>query len=284
MDSEDSCPVCGNKRYLNPQMKVLVSPCYHRMCDACVERIFSLGSAPCPVCSTVLRRANFVIQTFEDLVVEKECRIRKLVCRYMNKVESDFSNLKEYDDYLELVEEFVFNLLNEKNVQQVYSQLEKFRESNRDLIEKNTLRQIVESQMINQQVASNTERKRKLYEDDLGFLEEKIRKRNHERISIVNEIASSDQPASLLLAKKKMALESSKPKVSNKDNVFDNHSLIKTEKNTSSSIPVITLIEYFDPVIEEWKASGDLIGGNVKPTLFHNRAIQSIHFGINVLI
>ena len=80
----DICPVCKSSRYLNPNMKFLVNPeCYHKMCESCVDRIFSHGPAPCPIagCARTLRKGRFREATFEDLKVEREVDIRKRVAR-----------------------------------------------------------------------------------------------------------------------------------------------------------------------------------------------------------
>lgn len=82
--SADICPVCKSSRYLNPNMKFKVNPeCYHKMCESCVDRIFSHGPAPCPIagCARTLRKAKFRTQTFEDLKVEREVDIRRRVAR-----------------------------------------------------------------------------------------------------------------------------------------------------------------------------------------------------------
>ena len=76
------CPVCKSSRYLNPKMKFLVNPeCYHKMCESCVDRIFSQGPAPCPVagCGRTLRKVRFRQQTFGDIKVEREVDIRRRV-------------------------------------------------------------------------------------------------------------------------------------------------------------------------------------------------------------
>ena len=76
------CPVCKSSRYLNPKMQFLVNPeCYHKMCESCVDRIFSQGPAPCPVagCGRTLRKARFRQQTFGDIRVEREVDIRRRV-------------------------------------------------------------------------------------------------------------------------------------------------------------------------------------------------------------
>jgi len=65
-------------------MKFLVNPeCYHKMCESCVDRIFSHGPAPCPIagCKRTLRKAKFRTQTFEDLKVEREVDIRRRVAQ-----------------------------------------------------------------------------------------------------------------------------------------------------------------------------------------------------------
>ena len=78
---DETCPLCKSTKYLNPKMTLLVSPCYHRLCETCINRLFLHGSAPCPLCATILRKGNFVVPTFEDLKVEKEVRIRKIVSK-----------------------------------------------------------------------------------------------------------------------------------------------------------------------------------------------------------
>ena len=81
-NSLDICPVCKSSRYLNPNMRFLVNPeCYHKMCESCVDRIFSQGPAPCPVagCARTLRKQRFRRQTFEDLQIEREVDIRRRV-------------------------------------------------------------------------------------------------------------------------------------------------------------------------------------------------------------
>ena len=85
-DGSDSdaeiCPVCKSSRYLNPKMRFLVNPeCYHKMCESCVDRLFSQGPSRCPVagCTKTLRKARFRKQTFGDIQVEREVDIRRRV-------------------------------------------------------------------------------------------------------------------------------------------------------------------------------------------------------------
>ncbi|KAI9245249.1 CDK-activating kinase assembly factor MAT1-domain-containing protein, partial [Phascolomyces articulosus] len=99
------CPVCKSDKYLTPNLKLLVSPCFHKMCESCIDRLFSAGPAPCPICQQILRKNQFMSQIFEDLEVEKEVRIRKRVNKVFNKRPEDFPSLRLYNDYLEEVED-----------------------------------------------------------------------------------------------------------------------------------------------------------------------------------
>ncbi len=96
---DDQCPVCKSDRYLNPKLRLLVSACYHKMydmyasgvhaglitslhrCESCIDRLFTLGPAPCPICAKVLRKLAFTPQTFEDLGVEKEVAVRRRIAK-----------------------------------------------------------------------------------------------------------------------------------------------------------------------------------------------------------
>ncbi|KAL8817727.1 MAG: hypothetical protein Q9223_003503, partial [Gallowayella weberi] len=111
---DDICPVCKSSRYLNPNMRFLVNPeCYHKMCESCVDRIFSQGPAPCPIagCARTLRVQRFRQQTFEDLKIEREVDVRRRVAKAYNKQESDFETLLAFNNYLEDMEVATFNLL-----------------------------------------------------------------------------------------------------------------------------------------------------------------------------
>lgn len=108
--SDLQCPVCKSDSYLNPNIKLYISPCYHKMCEACLSYTFQAGQAPCPECGSMLRKVNYVTQTFEDLSVEKECRVRKMLRKFMRS-EEDFATMEEYNDYLEEVEDRVMEIL-----------------------------------------------------------------------------------------------------------------------------------------------------------------------------
>jgi hypothetical protein len=74
---------------------------------------------------------------FEDVVVEREVDIRSKLFKIFNKFPSDFSNLLEYNNYLENVEEIVFNLLQKKNIQETQEFIQKYKQENKEIIAKN---------------------------------------------------------------------------------------------------------------------------------------------------
>jgi CDK-activating kinase assembly factor MAT1 len=111
----DICPVCKTMRYLNRDMQFLINPeCYHPMCSTCVNRIFNDGPNQCPYagCHKTLRRRGFRPPYFSDLAVEREVDIRKRVATVFNKAEDDFETLDSYNEYLEMVENLTFSLVN----------------------------------------------------------------------------------------------------------------------------------------------------------------------------
>ncbi|KAI1323549.1 CDK-activating kinase assembly factor MAT1-domain-containing protein [Xylariaceae sp. FL0255] len=110
----DMCPVCKRVRYLNTNMEFLINPeCYHAMCSNCVENIFKSGPAQCPyaTCTKTLRQRGFRSAFFGDLTVEREVDIRKRVAAAYNNVEDDFETLRDYNNYLQDVEDLTFDLI-----------------------------------------------------------------------------------------------------------------------------------------------------------------------------
>lgn len=140
--NNDVCPICKTDKYLNPNMKFLINPeCYHKICDLCVDRIFSLGPSKCPYkgCEMILRKNKFKTQIFEDIGVEKEIDIRNKINKIFNKTEKDFKTLDDYNAHLEKVEELVYNLLNGIDVQKTNEYIQKYKQENQKTIHQNNI-------------------------------------------------------------------------------------------------------------------------------------------------
>jgi CDK-activating kinase assembly factor MAT1 len=111
----DFCPVCKRVRYLNTSMKFQINPeCYHAMCSQCVDNIFKSGPTQCPypACKKTLRYKGFHEAYFGDLAVEREVDIRRRVTTVFNNTQDDFETLRDYNDYLQKVEDLTFDLVN----------------------------------------------------------------------------------------------------------------------------------------------------------------------------
>jgi CDK-activating kinase assembly factor MAT1 len=114
------CPVCKTIRYLNKDMEFLINPeCYHSMCVNCVNRLFNDGPNQCPYagCHKTLRRKGFRSAFFGDLSVEREVDIRRRVAAVFNQAEDDFETLRDYNNYLQMVEDLTFDLVSGTDAQ-----------------------------------------------------------------------------------------------------------------------------------------------------------------------
>ncbi|GAA5932474.1 TFIIH/NER complex subunit TFB3 [Sporobolomyces koalae] len=136
---DDVCPVCKNDRYLNPKLRLMVSKCYHKMCESCLDRLFSLGPEPCPVCGQTIRKNQFQPQMFENLEVQKEVAIRKRTAKIFNKQREDFQTEAAYNDYLEEYESITFSLIHSigSDLAQTEAKIRSYELQNRQSIEEN---------------------------------------------------------------------------------------------------------------------------------------------------
>ncbi|KAJ7632223.1 CDK-activating kinase assembly factor [Roridomyces roridus] len=172
---DDQCPVCKSDKYLEKKLRLLVSSCYHKMCESCIDRLFTLGPAPCPICNKVLRKLAFTPQTFEDLGVEKEIAIRRRIAKSaFNKRVEDFMSLRDFNDYLEDVEDITFNLINDVEPVETEARIAAYREANAALTLLNTQRE--EAYIHSLRQAEEQERKeRELRAEELRREEEEER-------------------------------------------------------------------------------------------------------------
>ncbi|KAI1138126.1 CDK-activating kinase assembly factor [Hypoxylon sp. FL0543] len=139
------CPVCRRQKYLNPDLSFLINPeCYHPMCTGCVENIFGKGPAQCPYpgCTKTLRQRGFHPAFFRDLTVEREVDVRRRVQAVFNMAQDDFETLRDYNDYLQQVEDLTFDLVQggEADRRAAEQKLLAYEQKHKDEIEKNRRR------------------------------------------------------------------------------------------------------------------------------------------------
>ncbi|KAF8315545.1 CDK-activating kinase assembly factor MAT1-domain-containing protein [Cantharellus anzutake] len=198
---EDECPVCKSDRYLNPKLRLLVSTCYHKMCESCIDRLFTLGPAPCPICGKTLRKMQFSPQTFEDLVVEKEVAVRRRMAKEFNKRREDFPDLKSFNDYLEEVEDITFNLINGIDTQKTEERIAAFRAQNATIIELNIQRDEREAAMV--RVEEERLKKEQADRAEEARLEEEEERKEREKRErdIIDGLQQSNASASKIIAR-----------------------------------------------------------------------------------
>uniref|UniRef100_A0A0R3WNN2 CDK-activating kinase assembly factor MAT1 n=1 Tax=Hydatigena taeniaeformis TaxID=6205 RepID=A0A0R3WNN2_HYDTA len=136
-----TCPSCKTSKYNNPQLRLMVNVCGHSLCENCVEVLFVRGSGLCVQCKTPIRKTNFRYQLFEDPTVQKEVDIRKKVLAEFNKREEDFENVEDYDSYLETIEDIIYNLSNDVDVDKTKKFIEQYKKDNKDIIKRNRKKQ-----------------------------------------------------------------------------------------------------------------------------------------------
>ncbi|TRY67553.1 hypothetical protein TCAL_05514 [Tigriopus californicus] len=175
---EQACPKCKTTLYRNPNMKLMVNVCGHNLCDSCVELLFAKGSGACPECGIALRRANFRHQLFEDASIDKEVDIRKRILRDYNMKREDFDDLQAYNDYLEMVEDLIFNLCNNIDILETNKRIAEYKEKNKDFITKNRHRQSQESlellDMMSEEARSALLRQRDLQSEERALKAKKV--------------------------------------------------------------------------------------------------------------
>ncbi|MES1906191.1 MAG: CDK-activating kinase assembly factor MAT1, partial [Paramarteilia canceri] len=73
-----TCPRCKSTSFAEPSLKLMVNTCGHRICNKCVEVLFSRISSPCYQCQVLLNRNNFKDSFFlDDDEMERDLQVRR---------------------------------------------------------------------------------------------------------------------------------------------------------------------------------------------------------------
>ncbi|KAM0683533.1 TFIIH/NER complex subunit [Mitosporidium daphniae] len=303
--SDIVCPQCKTTSYLNPSIKIFMSTCFHRMCNSCVDRIFLLGAAPCPVCNLILRKSNLSPQLFDDILVEKECRIRKSIHSYMNLIEPDFDSYLSYNNYLEKVEDYTFKLLEANGKDEsIYDELEKFKEEHLMNITKNAKLQNDEATRLRMQIKFEESEKARREHDHLA----NIKRANYEKIStkatLLTELETSSKPATVILEKSFSRAKAStttylpssiSKKLAENLPSFDENTIMSIEDDAQEDLPPFDPLEgciklalpfdisqvLHDPILDGWICRIDVVAGGCKPHIFQERALHSSYAIVN---
>ena len=120
--SSSSCAICGTTEEdvsnLASQVSLQTNAtvhCGHQFCNQCLDREFSRKREfPCPICQTLVKRATLTERSLDEMQVERDVSWRRRVLKVFNKTEADFPTLKEYNDYLEQIEDMIYAIVMEE--------------------------------------------------------------------------------------------------------------------------------------------------------------------------
>lgn len=309
-DNKDMCPICKTDRYLSPDVRFLVNPeCYHKICESCVDRIFSLGPAPCPYksCDKILRKNKFKTQIFDDVGVEKEVDIRKRVFNVFNKTLEDFDNdLEAYNKYLEEVEDIVYKLDNKIDVVETEEKLRTYEELNKQLIMNNMERskKDLENFEQRQQFEKEMRMKKRMLERQIES-GDKMNKEWAKR-EIVNRLASSTNADDVIEGVKntvKLKKSSARRKLEEINRVLQNNpysSLMLSQglSRKEDNVPftpfngdrdldkryTIDQESYDDPFIKDLENRKDYIASGFRSDFVYDRMLTEAFMGLGCVV
>lgn len=197
---EQACPRCKTTKYRNPSLKLMVNVCGHTLCESCVDMLFLKGSGACPECMVPLRRNNFRVQLFEDPMVEKEVDIRRRILRDYNKREEDFATLEEYNDYLEEIEDIIYNLCNNIEIIETNKRIEAYKRDNREVIQRNKTRvgrdECALEELLELERVQDESRKKELEELETEHKKKKAR----DKQALIEELMYSGKDAATIVS------------------------------------------------------------------------------------
>ncbi|KII88717.1 hypothetical protein PLICRDRAFT_54545 [Plicaturopsis crispa FD-325 SS-3] len=252
---DDQCPVCKSDRYLNTKLRLLVSSCYHKMCESCIDRLFTLGPAPCPMCNKVLRKLAFTPQTFEDLTVEKEVAVRRRIAKEFNKRREDFPDLRSYNDYLEEVEDITFNLINDIDIPQTESRIAAYRAENAALIQLNIQREEQYAQALREQEEFERHEREARAAEARRADEEAREEREKGKRDIIDRLETSDKDAARVIARSRAdAAKRSSARTTSAATLQSNSKLLRSRAAQSTAVPDVPHV----PLQDDWYAYEDL--------------------------
>ncbi|SCU88670.1 LAFA_0E13960g1_1 [Lachancea sp. 'fantastica'] len=307
-EKKDMCPICKTDRYLSPDMKFLVNPeCYHKICESCVDRIFSLGPAQCPYegCDKILRKNKFKTQVFDDVNVEKEVDIRKRVFNVFNKTIDDFDgDLPAYNKYLEEVEDIVYNLDTGIDVASTEEKLRTYEELNKQLIMANIKRNRQDLDSFEQRQKFEKEMKLKKRQLERQIEEEEFANREWARKEIVNQLSSAEDPEDVIAHVKKtvkLKKSSARRKLEELNKVLKSNPYMTVSNGLMKKKDVVPFTpfngdrdlhkryvlaesQYDDPFIKSLQTKKEYIASGFRADLVYDRMLTEAFMGLGCII
>ena len=107
---------CDGYEYSDPTTESHKRSFSTNSCHTCTDReLVRKREFLCPICQTPVKRVTLTQRTLDAVQCEKDTSWRRRLLAVYNKTPADFSTLKEYNDYLEEVEDMIYSIVNEEH-------------------------------------------------------------------------------------------------------------------------------------------------------------------------
>jgi CDK-activating kinase assembly factor MAT1 len=187
-------------------MKLMMATCGHKFCESCVTLTFLKdASLSCPECHAQLKRNSFIHQSFDDSAFEKQNSIRKRVLKIFNKRRDEFPTLKDYNDYLEMVEDLIFNLQNNSDVEKTTEFIKKYEMENQQSIIVNQSKKAEEDRALAQRIAEHERQFQARRQNIILQEQQEIQTLAKQRLELINFAESKSQRKSSRRKNKEVA-------------------------------------------------------------------------------
>eukprot|EP00600_Ochromonadales_sp_CCMP1393_P005205 CAMPEP_0174965244 /NCGR_PEP_ID=MMETSP0004_2-20121128/6331_1 /TAXON_ID=420556 /ORGANISM="Ochromonas sp., Strain CCMP1393" /LENGTH=247 /DNA_ID=CAMNT_0016214065 /DNA_START=139 /DNA_END=882 /DNA_ORIENTATION=- len=108
-------------------------------------------------------------KSLDETEVERDSSIRRKIKAIFNKFESDFASLDEYQNYEEMVEDIIYNLVNKIDISETNAKIERYKQENGKVIAVNQLRK---NELFNKENASIKEMETAIADGNIKFQDE----------------------------------------------------------------------------------------------------------------
>ena len=195
-DDADKCVECSKDQsaasnLYNILFQVNTDPrCGHKFCGDCLNVIFhdqGKRQFACKRCKNVgktnmVRSENLSLKSLEETEVDKDIRVRKKIKVIYNETEDCFPDAKSFRDYEEEVEDLIYNLVHDKNVEETKEKIGTYKKKNEKNIVFNQGKKKEADQVIERQInVQNDQLKKKVQDSRIADQQEKSFQREHKR-------------------------------------------------------------------------------------------------------
>lgn len=202
----DACAQCGTRSSAASVMSAdelefqVNKMCGHKFCKNCLNDIFTNQGKrqfACATCSkagrqVMVKREKLSKKSLDSLEVDKDIRIRRKIKSIFNQTANDFKSMEEFNNYEEEVEDIIFNLVNDLQVDEMKAKIETYQRENEVGIVLNQGKAFEEDSRLERQVQQEKEAlELKLQEQQLAERQERTFKA--ERHRQLNEMALGER-------------------------------------------------------------------------------------------